>query len=69
MKETIERALSALVEPEMYWAVKGIGRILLIVAIAVYGIGLIMSRISKERAQAICERDGETISERKDDAE
>lgn len=59
--------LSRLVSPHNYWAVKGFGRILLVVAIAVYGVGLIMARIALERRQAICERDGETITETLDD--
>lgn len=69
MRKTIERAVSGVVSPHNYWAVKGFGRILLVVAICVYGVGLIMSRIAKERRQAICERDGEAVIEVRDQSD
>ena len=40
------------IEEEMYWKIKGYGRILLLISIAVYGIGLIMLRIHKEKMEA-----------------
>lgn len=38
--------------PEHYWKFKGYGRILLLAGIAVYGIGLILLRVHKERQGA-----------------
>lgn len=40
------------IEPTVYWKLKGYGRLLLLLAIAVYGAGLLLRRIATERATA-----------------
>lgn len=40
------------VDPVVYWKFKGYGRIMLILAIAVYGIGLVLMRIHVEKQVA-----------------
>lgn len=39
-------------DPDRYYAVKGAGRIVLLIGISIYGIGLLLKRADAERRQA-----------------
>ena len=39
-------------DPERYWAIKGYGRLLLLLGIAVYGAGLVLKRVHAEKREA-----------------
>lgn len=45
--------LNRLIKSREYWRWKGWGRILLLSAIAVYGVGLLLKRIESERREAL----------------
>ena len=45
--------IDEVLEPRNYYAVKGYGRILLLTAIFVYGVGLVLMRMSAERDKAL----------------
>ena len=48
----IHKPLDRWLDPEAYYAVKGYGRLVLLLAIFIYGIGLVLKRIAAERDAA-----------------
>ncbi|WP_161605630.1 hypothetical protein [Natrialba asiatica] len=44
--------MESIVETERYWEIKGIGRIILLFSIFVYGVGLLLLRAHEEKKEA-----------------